>query len=68
MGKGHEDLHRLHTALAAFEEAIVQREHRKALSSKVTHQQEVDRAREHVVTEVVKMVTEARVGSGTKGG
>ncbi len=62
MGKGHEDLHTLHEALARFEGAIEQREHRKPFTSKVTAQQEADDARQHVVEVVVQMVTDARLG------
>jgi hypothetical protein len=62
MGKGHEDLHTLQEALAAFEEAIRQRERRNPLTSKVSTKQVADEARQHVVEVVVKMVTAARMG------
>ena len=65
MGKGHEYQHLIHEALVQFEEAIVHREHKKMLESKIPLQQEVDRARGHVVDLVVKMVTEVRMGSET---
>ncbi len=41
------------------------REHKKMLESKIPLQQEVDRARQHVVELLVKMVTEARVEAET---
>ena len=63
MGKGHEYQHQIYEALAQFEETIVHREHKKMLESKIPLQQEVDRARAHVVELLVKMVTEARVQS-----
>jgi len=62
MGKGHEDLHTLHEALATFEEAIRQRERRSPLTSKVTTKQATDEARQNVVEVVVQMVTAARMG------
>ena len=62
MGQGHENLHTLHEALAQFEEAIRQREHRGPLTSKVTTKQAADEARQNVVEVVVKMVTAARMG------
>ena len=62
MGKGHDDLHTLHEALASFEKAIEQREHRKPFTSKVTALQEADNARQQVVEVVVQMVTDARLG------
>ena len=61
MGKGHENLRTLHEALAQFESAVVRREHRKPLTSKVTLQQEADEARQNVVETVVKLVTAARL-------
>jgi hypothetical protein len=67
MGKGHEDLHTLHEALARFEHTVVQREHRKPFTSKVTTQQEADNARQHVVEVVVQMVTNARLGRESSG-
>ena len=67
MGKGHEDLHTLHEALALFEEALKQREHRGPLTSKVTTQQAADDARQHVVEVVVQMVTNARMGGEPSG-
>ena len=67
MGKGHDDLQTLHAALAKFEEAIRQREHRGPLTSKVTTQQEADTARQQVVEVVVQMVTNARLGRESSG-
>jgi hypothetical protein len=67
MGKGHEDLHTLHEALALFEAAIKKREHRGPLTSKVTTQQEADKARQQVVEVVVQMVTNARLGRESTG-
>ncbi len=61
MSKGQEFLHRLHEALGAFEKAVVQREHKKPfIDSKVTLQQDVDKARQRVVDEVVALMKEAR--------
>ena len=65
MGKGHEYQHKIYEALSEFEDAIVHREHKKMLESKIPLQQEVDRARQHVVDLLVKIVTEVRVGSET---
>jgi hypothetical protein len=61
MSKGREDLHRLQQALNGFEDAIVRREHKKMLESKVPLQQQVDTAHKHVVDVVVSLVTEARL-------
>ncbi len=61
MSKGHELLHSLHDSLAAFEEAVVHREHKKPfIDSKVSLQQEVDGARQRVVDQVLELVKEAR--------
>ncbi len=59
MGKGHDNLHRLNEAVSAFEESVVNREHKKLLETKVPLQQAVDRARHHLVRTVVDMVTKA---------
>ncbi len=61
MSKGKELLHKLHEALATFEQAIVQREHKKPfIDSKVSFQQEVDGARQRVVDQVLELVKQAR--------
>ena len=61
MSKGHELLHKLHDALAVFEEAVVRREHKKPfIDSKVSLQQGVDSARQRVVDQVMEVVKEAR--------
>lgn len=64
MGQGQEFLHRLNQVLNAFEEAVVKREHKKLLDSKVSLRQNVGTARQHVIDEVVKIVTEARMAEG----
>jgi hypothetical protein len=43
-------------ALQAFEEAVVAREHRSIVESKVMKQQEADRARERVMEEIMQLV------------
>jgi len=63
MSKGREDLHRLTETLNAYEDAIVRREHKKMLESRIPLQQEVDRAHEAVVKVVVELVTEARMAT-----
>ncbi len=65
MGKGHDYQRQIYEALSEFEDTIVHREHKKILESKIPLQQEVDRARQHVVDLLVKMVTEIRVESET---
>lgn len=60
MGKGHEFLHRLNEVLWELEQAVVRREHKKLLDSAVSLQQEVDKARQHVIEVVVEVVKEAR--------
>ena len=61
MSKGQELLHPLHDALATFEKAVVQREHKKPfLDSKISLQQDVDNARQRLVDTVVELVKEAR--------
>jgi hypothetical protein len=57
MGEGHEYLKQIQDALRKFEEKVVEREKHKLLESKVTRQQSVDHARQHVVDVVVKLVT-----------
>ncbi len=61
MSKGREDLHRLTGALNTFEDAIIRREHKKLLESKIPLQQDVDRAHKGVVNVVVELVTEAKL-------
>ncbi len=60
MGKGHELLHRVHEALNEFEQSVVRREHRKMLDSKVSLQQDVDTARQHVVQTIIQVIKEAQ--------
>jgi hypothetical protein len=66
MATGHEKLHRVNEALNAFEEAVVAREHRTPLTSKIPLQQEVDTARAALVKVVVELVTEARMESANQ--
>ena len=61
---GKEYLHQLHDALAAFEDAIKQRENPKFLQSKTPLQQDVDKARQKVVDVVVQIVTQERMKPG----
>lgn len=61
MGKGMEYQQRLHEALEAFEEAVVRRENKQLLESKVPLQQEVDRARAKLLEVVAKVVAEERL-------
>jgi len=61
MSKGMEYQQRIQEALAAFEAAIVRREHKQVLESKVPLQQEVDRARAKVLEVVAKVVAEERL-------
>lgn len=61
MSTGREDLHRLQEVLHAFEDAIVRREKKKMLESRVPLQQQVDKAQKQVVDVVVSLVTEARL-------
>ena len=55
MRQDHPELRKLNEALNRFEEAITAREHRGMLRDKTPLQQEVDRARSHVVTTVVEI-------------
>ncbi len=66
MGKGHEYLQRLHQGLNDFEQAVVEREGKGLLDSKIPLQQDVDRARKRLVEEIVKIVTEARTEEAAK--
>jgi len=61
MGKGMEYQQRIQEALQAFEAAIVRRENKQMLESKVPLQQDVDRARARVLETVAKVVTEERL-------
>ena len=61
MSRGREYLQKVNDALREFEDAIVQREHKRMLESKVPLQQEVDRARADVVDVVAKLVSQARL-------
>lgn len=61
MGKGMEYQQRIQEALGVFEDAIVRRENKQLLESKVPLQQEVDRARSKVLEVVAKVVTEERL-------
>ena len=49
MRPGHEYLHEINTAINNFEDAVVHRENKKMLESKVSLQQDADRARENLV-------------------
>lgn len=61
MSKGMEYQQRIQEALAAFEEAIVRRENKNLLESKVPLQQEADRARTRLLEVIAKVVTEERL-------
>jgi len=61
MGKGQEYVKRVSEALDEFERAVVRREHKKALESKVPLQQEVDRAREQLKQVIATVVAEERI-------
>jgi hypothetical protein len=61
MSKGMENQQRIQEALAAFEAAIVRRENKAVLESKVPLQQEADRARTRLLDVIAKVVTEARL-------
>ena len=60
MSVGKEHLQKLHEAMAQFEAAIKQREHRGFLSNKVSLQQDVDTARQRVVDVVVQIAVAER--------
>ncbi|GBD32135.1 MAG: hypothetical protein KatS3mg081_2135 [Gemmatimonadales bacterium] len=64
MGKGQEYVKRVQEALDGFEKAVVRRENKGLMESKVALQQEVDRAREHVLEVVAKIVAEERLRAG----
>lgn len=61
MSKGLEHQQQIQEALAAFEEAIVRRENKAVLESKVPLQQEADRARARVLDVIARVVTEERL-------
>lgn len=61
MGKGMEYQQRIQQALEAFEGAVVRRENKKVLESKVPLQQEVDRSRARLLEVIAKVVTEERL-------
>lgn len=61
MSVGKEYLHRIHEALAAYEDAIKRREHPEMLASKVSLQQDVDKARQKLVDTVVDIITKDRM-------
>jgi hypothetical protein len=58
---GREYVQQVQKALSGYEDAIVHREHKKLLESKVSLQQEVDTARQKVVDVVVDLVTKERM-------
>ncbi len=61
MGTGRESLQRVQQALTEFENAVIRREHKKLLESKISLQQDVDTARQRVVDVVVQLVTAERM-------
>jgi hypothetical protein len=61
MSIGKEYLRQLHEVLAAFEQAIKQRESPGVLGASVALQQDVDRARQRVVEIVVEIATKERM-------
>jgi hypothetical protein len=64
MGRGQEYVQRVNQALENFEQAVVRREHKKPLlDSKVSLQQEVDRARDQLMEVIAKVVAEERLGT-----
>jgi cell division FtsZ-interacting protein ZapD len=60
MGKGHEFLRRINEVLDQFERAVVRRERKKLLDSKISLQQAVDSARQRLIETVVQVVKEAK--------
>lgn len=68
MAKGQEYVRRVREALHNLEQAVARRENKKPLvDSKVTLQQDVDRAREQVMEVIAKVVAEERL-RGEKAG
>ncbi len=61
MRTGREYLQEVNRAINKFEDAIVHRENKKMLESKIPLQQDAARARENLVETVVKIVTEQRM-------
>ena len=61
MSVGKEYLHRIQDALAEFEQVIKQKEHPGFTGSKVSLQQDVDKARQKVVDVVVDIITKDRM-------
>ncbi len=61
MSQGREYVQLLQKALSEYEDAIVHREHKKLLESKVAVQQDADSARQKVVDTVVGIVTKVRM-------
>jgi hypothetical protein len=58
---GREYVQQVQKALSQYEEAIVRREHKKLLESKVSLRQDVDTARQKVLDVVVDLVTKERM-------
>ena len=65
MSQGRMDLQQLQHVLSEFEQAVVHREHKNLLDSKVALQQDVDVVRQKVVDVVVKLVTAERLKAET---
>jgi hypothetical protein len=61
MSQGREWVQQLQRALSAYEDAIMHREHKKLMETKVSVQQDADKAREKVVDTVVDIVTKVRM-------
>ena len=62
MGKGQEYVKRVADALEVYQQAVVRREHATPLiDSKVSLQQEVDRARDRLMEVIAKVVAEERL-------
>ena len=64
MSVGKEYLRVLHEALAEFEAAVRKHEKPDMLASRVSLQQDVDKARERVVDTVGNIVTQDRMARG----
>ncbi len=58
---GREYVQLVQKALSEYEDAIMRREHKKLLESKVSLQQDVDSARQKVLDVVVDLVTKERM-------
>jgi len=61
MSQGREWVQQLQRALSEYEDAIMHREHKKLMETKVSVQQDADKAREKVVDTVVDIVTRVRM-------